>query len=201
MAVIDSGKIYSPLYSQQYDYSIHISENGKYLNEVLDSWRRESINELISLKGQCPDRKSFKAVLVKKNLHDYFWDWEEIVKPPQNYEKETLYLDACLNGTVVQGVLHAYFPEQSRVSAGEDIVYIDRLAVAPWNRQQKGNQKYFKGVGSLLILAVKDYSRSIGMNGNIGLHSLPAAEPFYRTFAMNDMGIDSAHENLRYFEN
>ncbi|MEN4518404.1 GNAT family N-acetyltransferase [Pantoea agglomerans] len=200
MTLIKSGEISSPLSSQTHDYSIHIAANVHFLDEVVKGWGIKSFEELKTLKKQCPNRQVYEQKLVSKNLHDYFWDWEEIIEKPSNYTKETFYLIAKLNNTNVQGVLHAYFPEQSRISKGSQIVYIDRLAVAPWNRQEKGNKKYFKGVGSLLLLAIKEYSHSKGMDGCIGLHSLPAAEPFYRKFNMTDMGQDASHENLRYFE-
>lgn len=200
MFCIDSGKIYSPLKQREYEYSTFHKANDKYLQEVLDFWGAESQKEIVTIKNSCLNRKEFIKRVGEQNIHDYFWDWEEIIKSPDGYSLETFYLTANCDGKEVQGILHAYFPEPSKIAAGCNIVYIDRLAVAPWNRQTLGDNKLFKGVGSRLVIAVCNYSKQRGLEGCLGLHALPAAEPFYRNFKMIDLGIDVSHEGLRYFE-
>ncbi|MFJ5333483.1 hypothetical protein ACIPTZ_00825 [Pectobacterium sp. CHL-2024] len=200
MLCIDSGNIYSPLNKKEYSYSTFHRANDKYLQEVLDFWGAESEKEIIAIKKSCANKSAFISEVDRKNIYDYFWDWEDIIKNPDGYSLETFYLTANCDGRAVQGILHAYFPEPSKIATGCNIVYIDRLAVAPWNRQILGDKKLFKGVGSRLVIALCDYSKQKGLKGCLGLHALPAAEPFYRGFNMVDLGIDSTHEGLRYFE-
>lgn len=200
MLCIDSGEIYSPLKKKDYRYSTFHRANDTYLQEVLDCWGAESRKEIITIKKACSDKSEFIRKVGEKNIYDYFWDWEEIIASPDGYSLETFYLTADCDGRAVQGILHAYFPEPSKIAAGCNIVYIDRLAVAPWNRQTLGDKKLFKGVGSRLVVAICDYSKQNGLGGCLGLHALPAAEPFYRNFKMVDFGIDQTHEGLRYFE-
>lgn len=185
---------------KEYKYSTFHRANDTYLQEVLNFWVAESQKEILTIKESCSDRNEFIKKIGEKNIYDYFWDWEEIIRKPDGYSLETFYLTANCNDKNVQGILHAYFPEPSKIAAGCNIVYIDRLAVAPWNRQILGEQKLFKGVGSRLVIAICDYSKQNGLEGCLGLHALPAAEPFYRNFKMVDFGIDTTHEGLRYFE-
>jgi hypothetical protein len=39
-----------------------------------------------------------------------------------------------------------------------------------------------------------------GYKGRIGLHALPKAEAFYRKRLMRELGKDSSHHNLMYYE-
>lgn len=200
MLCINSGDIFSPLHQKTYNYNTYINANDNYLREVIELWGAESEQELSQLKRKYPIKADYINKIIEKNLHDYFWDWEDIICSPEGYTRETLYLTADCDGKSVQGILHAYFPEESKIAKGANIVYIDRLAVAPWNRQIHGNRKTFKGVGSRLIYAICQYSKQKGLGGCLGLHALPDAEPFYRNFKMIDLGIDDIHEGLRYFE-
>ena len=79
------------------------------------------------------------------------------------------------------------------------IAYVEFIACAPWNRAEISQQLY-SGVGIALITHAIDVSMNEGMNGCIGLHSLPQAEKFYaKKCRMNDFGIDKA-KNMKYFE-
>jgi hypothetical protein len=200
MRKIDNGTIFSPLKNMTHDYEIFMSADEELLNDVTSHWEEQSRIELLHIKESCNNHKELANAIISKNLHDYFWDWDDIINTPNGYQKETLYLTVINSNVRVQGILHAYFPEASKIEAGSNIVYIDRLAVAPWNRQIHGNNKAFSGVGTRLFYAICKYSKENGFNGCIGLHSLPSAEPFYKKLMMKDLGVDASHENLRYFE-
>lgn len=88
-------------------------------------------------------------------------------------------------------------PEQ----AGKDLVYIDYIETAPWNRKAIVDIARFGGVGTIMIRAAIEVSRDHGLHGRIGLHSLPSAETFYADACkMTDLGLDGTYEGLRYFE-
>ena len=84
--------------------------------------------------------------------------------------------------------------------AGQELVYIDYVATAPWNRRQIQDPERLRGVGSLLVGTAVEASRMKGLDGRCGLHSLPSAEPFYRKIGMKDFGADASYHGLVYFE-
>ncbi|MDE2362149.1 MAG: hypothetical protein KGM42_05675 [Hyphomicrobiales bacterium] len=55
-------------------------------------------------------------------------------------------------------------------------------------------------VALALLTGAVARSREAGFKGRLGLHSLPQADSFYRRIGMIDLGLDSAYQNLRYFE-
>ena len=84
---------------------------------------------------------------------------------------------------------------------GKNLVYIEYVENAPWNRSELRNPPQYRGVGSILIRATVALSHEEGFKGRIGLHSLPQANSFYaNTCGMTDLGIDPDYQNLRYFE-
>jgi hypothetical protein len=71
----------------------------------------------------------------------------------------------------------------------KDSVYIDRLAIAPWNRiQPKGAPREWRGVGAALFLLAVERSMSEPWDGRVTLHSLedPMTLAFYRKMRMNE---------------
>jgi hypothetical protein len=89
-------------------------------------------------------------------------------------------------------------PEQQ----GKDLVYIEFLENAPWNRSELlFRPTKFRGVGTLLMVAAIQLSIEQGFKGRVGLHALPQSEEWYRQkCGMTDMGTDQRVQGLRYFE-
>jgi hypothetical protein len=90
--------------------------------------------------------------------------------------------------------------KQSRAVSRSPIVYVDFVAVGPWNRREIQNPQRFRHLGSVLLGAAVARSFSLGLDGRCGLHSLPQSEGFYRRIGMTDLGIDAGYGSLRYFE-
>lgn len=85
--------------------------------------------------------------------------------------------------------------------AGKDLVYVDYVETAPWNRKSIVANPRFGGVGTIMIRAAIEVSCDHELRGRIGLHSLPSAEAFYtNACGMTDLGLDGTYEGLRYFE-
>jgi hypothetical protein len=83
---------------------------------------------------------------------------------------------------------------------GRELVYVDLLATAPWNRPRLVPEARYKGVGRILIATAISLSYELEFNGRLGLHSLPQSESWYRDVAgFSDMGYD-APKRMRYFE-
>ena len=92
---------------------------------------------------------------------------------------------------------------QSGDKRGE-IVYIDYLATAPWNRPERSGgtvmrQGRFRGVGMALVSQALLLSEAENKTtGVIGLQSLPGAQGFYKRIGMIEVAQKST--GLRYFE-
>jgi hypothetical protein len=89
---------------------------------------------------------------------------------------------------------------RSWLNPEQHLVYVEALAVAPWNRKNLQYPPYLKGTGNALMIFARERSQALGYQGRIGLHSLPASENFYHRQNMSDYGEDPEKENLRYFE-
>jgi len=88
-------------------------------------------------------------------------------------------------------------PEQQ----GQPLVYLAYLESAPWNLKEFCNAPIYGEVGSELYTAAVKFSRFLGLEERIGLHSLPGAEGFYeKKCHMISLGHDPECENLTYFE-
>ena len=76
--------------------------------------------------------------------------------------------------------------ELSRIDRMSRLLYVERLAVAPWNdsiflRARGGGQRpEFRGLGSLLIEAAIELAIRAGHDGRIGLHAEETAIEWYR---------------------
>jgi hypothetical protein len=89
---------------------------------------------------------------------------------------------------------------RSWLTPDQRLVYVEALAVAPWNRRDLQYPPYLKGTGNSLMLFARERSLALGYQGRVGLHSLPTSETFYHHQNMSDYGEDPDKENLRYFE-
>lgn len=88
-------------------------------------------------------------------------------------------------------------PEQHK----KELVYVEFIENAPWNRPELGTSPLYRGVGSVLVRAAVALSEDMEFKGRIGLHSLPQANGFYANHCgMTDLGIDADHQDMRYFE-
>ena len=87
--------------------------------------------------------------------------------------------------------------------AGKNLVYVEFVENAPWNRKELFDPPRYRGIGTLLMRAAIEASRQEGFKGRIGLHSLPQADAFYaKTCGMTDLGADPDphYSPMHYFE-
>lgn len=198
MNIYQRGEVFSPRQNINNSYEI-VSCSDDSLVKIIDStWQSTSYKRVMHLKSQANSKQDLLSSIESENLSDFHWNWESIINniTPSNYDYLTFYL--TVSG-IPEGVIHVYFPKEKRLVPGENLVYIDRVSVAPNNRPNM-NPKDYKGVGSLLVLFICQHSRNKGYEGCISLHSLPQAEPFYSYLGMTDLGPDSQYEGLKYFE-
>ena len=131
--------------------------------------------------------------------NDWNWTRKWQQRDPENHLIFGLSYTNRIQGLLMLSVI----PLPSRLPSrlDEAILYIGYLQNAPWNlREYVGESSGFRGVGTALIQIAIESSFDAGCKGRLGLHSLPAAEGFYRRH-FKDLGPDQLKYDLRYFEN
>jgi len=142
-----------------------------------------------------------QADLIAANIQDRHWDWRQkaqVTGKLLQYESFAVEASDMTQGLMItNSISFARLPEQKT----KPLIYVDFLAAAPWNRTNFTSTPKYRGVGKLLIFAAMSQSIDEGYEGRIGLHSLHESETFYRqAFRMQDLGPDTDHQGLRYFE-
>ena len=140
----------------------------------------------------------WKSRLQASVEEDRHWDWVNKylkLKTP-NYERYALECESITQGLM----LLELDCHRCHLDAGKNLVYIDYLATAPWNRPSIQNPPDYKGVGTALFTLAVKRSFDLDYKGRLGLHALPLAEAFYTKLGMVDFGYDSDKQNLKYFE-
>jgi hypothetical protein len=132
---------------------------------------------------------------------DFHWGWRKFVERAEtdlSLKQFALEVDGETQGLMQLSLIH-----RSRIEPGQHLIYVDRLAAAPWNRKSNKEGRRYRPVGPLLMRQAIGTSLSEGFSGRVGLHSLPGAASFYRDrLGMRSFGFDPdpAHESLEYFE-
>lgn len=148
-----------------------------------------------------------RQTMSEINAEDAHWDWGKkalaAIADPFLYD---IFVLECGGNTqalllTCKGGPNCFSRHSEHPKA--DMLYVEFLATAPWNRPVLVPNPTYKGAGITLIGTAVSQSINEGMNGRIGLHSLPGAEDFYRNVVgMTDFGVDQegVHKGLRYFE-
>ena len=145
---------------------------------------------------QTPDK--WLETLGKLEVQDHHWKWRTKCSIAAGTKRRVFSL---LNASEVEAAMVLLSGETSRdPSAPLPMLYVDFVAVAPWNRRAFQNPQRFRHLGTVMLGAAVELSRTLGLDGRCGLHSLPQSEGFYRHIGMRDFGLDAAYSSLRYFE-
>ncbi|MGL4431805.1 MAG: hypothetical protein ACRCUW_04010 [Plesiomonas shigelloides] len=160
------------------------------------SWTTNFYQMLDSLIKQNPNEDQV-ALITRHSLGDWGWNW--VKKAMLLQSGDYLWFSLEHNGNVEAAVVVKH-PENSRIDAAE-IYYVDYLAVAPWNRDTPLHSRQFKGLGTTLLKEVGKYLNTrLSYREGFSLHSLPQAETYYTRLGMISFGVDTAKEDLIYFE-
>ncbi len=131
-------------------------------------------------------------------LEHSHWDWRTKIDSVEAGHHMLVVVECQ---AIPQGIMAVLRTPRHSSDSGEPVVYIDYLESAPWNLKSTTSRPRFLGVGTVLIAEAVRLSLEMGFNGRIGLHSLPQAEPFYRTRCrMSEFGVDQDYFDLVYFE-
>jgi hypothetical protein len=141
----------------------------------------------------------WNEILRETQQPDADWDWVyklRLALENDRYEAYGIEFDELLQGVIL---LETQW-RRSWLPGRLPLVYVEYLSSAPWNRSLLENPPYLKNVGRTLLLFARQRSLELGYRGQIGLHSLPGAEGFYRRFNMIESGPDADKDGLIYFE-
>ncbi len=139
------------------------------------------------------------AETADANVQDEHWDWVGKSKVAASRLGQETFAVECGE---TQGLMLVDLNGFGRLAAqkGRELIYVELLSTAPWNRYKTVASPRYKSVGRVLIATAISLSIDSGFRGRLGLHSLPQSESWYRdVVGFTDLGLD-APKRMRYFE-
>lgn len=149
------------------DVDIHDAEEGEDVTGQLVRLDRKLAAK--GIDGKWWAQISSKT-LREKEL-DHHWSWRKIVGNRRPPKWDCL---AVLGPTKeVEGAITYQVNAISQIETGKGAVYVDRLAVAPRNRDWLIDPNKYTGVGTVLLLAAVRQSYSLKLGGRVWLSCVP----------------------------
>ena len=170
----------------------------KITDQQLADWEGEWVPELFKAV-----QKLHRAGVERRHWpQSRHWNWRRKAEALQGMLAHPGFSVVC-NGMTQGMMIVDITTKRCRVEEqkGKNLVYVEFVENAPWNRPELANPPRYRGIGSILIRAAIALSQEEEFKGRIGLHSLPQANSFYaNTCGMSDLGMDPNYQDLRYFE-
>jgi GNAT superfamily N-acetyltransferase len=147
--------------------------------------------------------KAWGPALKRHAEEDASWDWTQFLHKFRSVQRENL--DEFEYGVLLckartQAIMIMETANHLSRRGNKPLVYVEYLAVAPWNRPGIQNPRRFTGCGSILVHHAVERSESLGYGGLVGLHALPGARPFYVRIGFKDFGADTQEGGLHYLQ-
>ncbi len=197
--------IFSPAAGAFREVELHQPLTQIHIDTIARSWdpllnRQASVALAKRKLSGSSDRDSWNSILQSLECPDATWDWGSIADPSKMgaaYTSFCVYADGEVQAAMVLNLtMRCRYSSQ----VNEHMVYIDYLAIAPWNRRAIKSPIEFQGLGTVMLGIAVQLSKQEGWKGRIGLHSLPQSEGFYAKHRMELIGIDTKKEDLMYCE-
>jgi hypothetical protein len=133
-------------------------------------------------------------------VEDEHWNWRnKLVKTEFDSLSYEHFVIECDGRT--QGLLQLNLTlHRSIKNSSLELVYVDYVSTAPWNRERIADPIEFRAVGTILIAQAIGSSINQGFKGRLGLHSLPSAAGWYKKMGFTSYGKDENAHGLEYFE-
>jgi hypothetical protein len=176
----------------------HIAFVSREWSPILQEHHAKAVLSYRSLPVARRNKQAWQEIQTQFGAPDAHWDWE---KKKQSMMKSAQRMYALVDRKSVEALMRLDLTAFSvvRKNPTTPIVYLEYLAVAPWNRRAIAQKPRFKGLGTILLGVAVCISLEEEMDGRCGLHSLPQSEGFYRQAGMNDTGLVDQY-GLKYFE-
>lgn len=177
--------------------AIRFDEAGKPINVPVAATLLSTVSKRI-----LSEVKAWRPVLKRHAEEDASWDWSELVRKHRPlrsgrldiYEYGVLRCQGRTQGLMMMETANHW----SR--ADEPMIYVEYLAVAPWNRPGIQHPREFAGCGRALVRYAVERSISLGYAGRVGLHTLLGARMFYMGLGFEDSGADPQEGGLHYLQ-
>jgi hypothetical protein len=203
--ILESFSIDSPQHGKSFKIDLVEGLDASHLDFIEAEWapaiKRQynlAMMQFFLLPKTDQTTEKWVEIMGEFGVQDYHWAWRTKSSDALGKNGRVFSL---LNADEVEAATVVLLGENSRDPAASlPIVYVDFVAVAPWNRKAFQDPQRFRSLGTIMIGAAVELSRTLGRNGRCGLHSLPQSEGFYRHIGMTDFGPDASYESLRYFE-
>lgn len=202
--ILESYEVESPEHGRSFKLDLVEGLDGAHIDFIEQQWQpilqRQydlALLNFFQLPVASQTDEKWLEMLGKFGAQDSHWQWRAkcSVAPGTNRR-----IFALLNADGVEAAMCLLFGKQSRVANPLPVVYVDYVAVAPWNRKEVQNPLRFRRLGTVMLGTAVAVSLSMDLEGRVGLHSLSQSEGFYRRIGMSDFGTDAAYSFLRYFE-
>jgi hypothetical protein len=202
--ILESYEVESPEHGRPFKIDLVEGLDGAHIDFIEQQWHPilQRQNDLALLNFfQLPvalqTKEKWHEMLGKFGAQDSHWEWRTKCSVASGTNRRIF---ALLSAGDVEAAMCLSFEKQSRATDPLPIIYVDYVAVAPWNRKEIQNPMRFRRLGTVMLGTAVTVSISMGLEGRCGLHSLSQAAGFYRRMGMSDFGIDAAYPSLRYFE-
>lgn len=203
--LLDTYQLYSPEDDDQREVEVFDAIDKSHVDYIDREWAPllKSQRQLAAIRfkqlGKSSDDE-WQQLLGEYGAPDSHWDWNDFAKP--SIARSTHKSFSVLSGGDVEAVMVVDLTQRCELSeqADEHLVYIENLAVAPWNRDEIQSPRRFGGLGKVMLALAVELSRNEGWDGRVGLHSLSQSEDFYQKCSLVRVKKDSSHEDLWYYE-
>lgn len=196
------------LHSDQYDVALLVmGMDDHHLENVRQTWVPQLQDPVTEIRnrhtdgtGQLDKQAAYNEV-VALDLQDSHWDWDKKWNELGNDISKVFFVVECNGATQAMMIVdNSTYRCRHEDAAGNNLIYVEYVAVAPWNRRSLVADPIYKGIGKILVGTAISLSIEEEFDGRIGLHSLPQADGFYTSCGMTDFGPDGKKQNMRYFE-
>lgn len=176
---------------------IRFDKKGKPIKVSIDATILSTVSKKI-----LSEVKGWRPLLRLHVEEDADWDWSQLIRQRRPWQRGQLDIQEygvlrCQGRT--QAIMIMEVSNHSS-RAGGPLIYVEYVAVAPWNRPGIKDPREFAGCGRMMIRYAVERSLSLGYEGRVGLHSLPGARPFYLALGFKDFGADPEEGGLNYLE-
>ena len=179
-----------------------------HLSSFRQDWMPQLQATVSEVRAQCTnqygvlDKPTFIAELGNRNIQDGHWQWDKKWNALHVDLSKVFFAVECDSAAQALMIVdNSKYQCRHDDQSGSGLIYIEFVAVAPWNRGALVENPTYAGLGKILVGTAVSLSIEEEFAGRIGLHSLPQSRGFYENVCgMIDFGPDANKEGLTYFE-
>lgn len=188
------------------DASLYNGISEKHINDFEKLWRPILLKKEKEIRSRHTnsgilDKITYLEELGVFGIQDCHWNWKEINEKIAGQLIFRAFAMECQE--ILQGLIVMNLGKVCQIPSQRNrpLIYVELIAVAPWNRPQLNKNQNYKYVGKVLIAAAMSLSIEEEFEGRIGLHSLSQAAGYYeKKVGMVNLGPDPRHQDLNYYE-